>query len=130
MNENDTLKKLNDLGEDWDGLSKEERIDRLERILHEEKNEPEEIEIPLEDKIALARLGIASLLIINLTREHMPIPYNTVDYYNDQLRILSGLSDETIGECAELFEKNVRNLEEPLVSRIENGEDVFEDKSE
>lgn len=122
MKETDTLKQINDLGEDWDGLSKEERIERLEGILHAEKGEPEDVEIPLEDKITMAKLDIAVKTIVEFGSSCMPIPHNLIDYYNEQVKALCGFGDEVFKFAEDAFAVNIPRLEEAMLSHFEEEE--------
>ena len=131
MNENleikDILKELAGLADEWDDLSMSEQTKKLEELAAqteallskdegEKKKEP--VTLTEDEEKALSGLSVVSMLMDSFIRDSLPIPGKMVDYYNDRLKTLYGINEDSMKFAEKMFDENVGRFEEIAIDHI------------
>ena len=101
------------------GKSKRKLDDILNEVRNE--NEPETPQFPditEEQKRLMVKLSIITQLLLDFLQNSMPITENMIGYYNQQLRDLFGIKEETFDFASKAFDENIRLLESAFFDRL------------
>lgn len=96
---------------------------RLDDILNEIRDEdepeiPQFLGITEERTRIMVKLSIITQLLIGFAQNSMPITDNMIGYYNQQLRDLFGVKEETFDYVSKAFDENIHRLESAFFDHL------------
>ena len=93
----------------------------------EKKKEP--FTLTEDEEKALSGLSVVSMLMDNFIHDSLPIPGKMVDYYNDRLKTLYGINEDSMKFAEKMFDENVGRFEEIAIDHIRSSLKDFNGES-